>query len=258
MTSATVSRRAQLVPGVADEVTLARERSLEAVEHPVEGVAELGDLIVALDGDAAREVGLGDRPRGVAEPTQRREHPPRSEVGEHRREHQHADPHPPGDLHRLADLILLALQEVGDHEGSYGPIGRLEGRGDVARRPRRRVRGSAHAAVELAPFGEQARVRLQRVTRALSARDPVGPPVDEGDQRLALARDVACEVDVEDAPHVCPEGLAGQRVAAPGQAAELRALLDERLVDAVVEANEQDLADGSDRRESREGEQDQV
>jgi hypothetical protein len=34
--------------------------------------------------------------------------------------------------------------------------------------------------------------------------------------------------------------------------------LDERLVDAVVEANEQDLADGSDRRESREGEQDQV
>ena len=61
-------RRAQLVRGVGDELTLcgdgARQRlarGVEAVEHPVEPARELADLVVRADRDAAFEVvGLGD------------------------------------------------------------------------------------------------------------------------------------------------------------------------------------------------------
>ena len=48
MTADDRDRRAQLVAGVGDELALERERLLEPVEHRVEQVPELGDLVVAL------------------------------------------------------------------------------------------------------------------------------------------------------------------------------------------------------------------
>ena len=53
--------------GVGDERALRRERGLQAVEHGVERVRQLADLVVAVDRDAPGQVGVGDRPRGVAE-----------------------------------------------------------------------------------------------------------------------------------------------------------------------------------------------
>ena len=49
MTANDRDRRPQLVAGVADEATLTREGQLEAIEHQVEGAAELGELVVALE-----------------------------------------------------------------------------------------------------------------------------------------------------------------------------------------------------------------
>jgi len=68
---------AQLVAGVGDELPLERERLVEPVEHRVEHVPELGDLVVAGELDPAREVVGGlDRARRGPQAPQRREHPP--------------------------------------------------------------------------------------------------------------------------------------------------------------------------------------
>jgi hypothetical protein len=60
-------RRAQLVTGVVEELPLPVEGGFEAVEHPVEGVAEVGDVIVARDLDPPGEVVLADARGGLAE-----------------------------------------------------------------------------------------------------------------------------------------------------------------------------------------------
>ena len=54
-------RRAQLVRGVGHEAPLAGERGRQALEHPVEGVGQLLELVArALQGDALAEVVLRD------------------------------------------------------------------------------------------------------------------------------------------------------------------------------------------------------
>ena len=80
-------RGAQLVARVADERLLARKRLLEPVEHLVEGAREVGELVVALDRDAPREIGLADRARGVAQQAQRREHAAGHRPGQQRGQH---------------------------------------------------------------------------------------------------------------------------------------------------------------------------
>ena len=56
-------RRAQLVANVVEEVALIGERGLQAVEHLVERARQLRHLVVALDLDTLREVGLRDGAR---------------------------------------------------------------------------------------------------------------------------------------------------------------------------------------------------
>src|SRR5699024_7665078 len=51
MTAHDGDRGAQLVTGVVEELPLPVEGGFEPVEHPVEGIAEVGDVIVALDLD---------------------------------------------------------------------------------------------------------------------------------------------------------------------------------------------------------------
>ena len=67
--------------------------------------------------------------------------------------------------------------------------------------------------------------------------------LDERQQRLTVAGQVAEEEDLEDALQAV-EGLAGLRVVAFGrEQVELGDLLLEVLLDAVVEADQQDLAE---------------
>ena len=56
---------------VGQELSLVGERRLQAVEHRVEGAAELSDLVVAAHRDALREVGLGDLARRPCQGLQR-------------------------------------------------------------------------------------------------------------------------------------------------------------------------------------------
>ena len=76
-------RCAQLVTGVIDEPALRCERGLHPVEHRVEPRRELGDLIIADDGDPAAQVAVGDRLCRVAERPHRTQHtarqPPRQQ-----------------------------------------------------------------------------------------------------------------------------------------------------------------------------------
>src|SRR5688500_950747 len=84
------------------------------------------------------------------------------------------------------------------------------------------------------------------------------PLADKRDKGLVLAREVASEEDVVHAGERC-EGLRGLRVApALGEILDLGNLLPEVVADAVIEANDEQLA----KRERRDGsghhEQDEV
>jgi hypothetical protein len=72
-------RRTQLVRRVGDELALDAHRLGERVEHCVEARGQAGDLVVAVDLDAAREVaGLRDVVGGGGELAQRRDRPRRT------------------------------------------------------------------------------------------------------------------------------------------------------------------------------------
>ncbi len=51
---------AKLVADVIEEGALSRHRRLDPVEHAVDGTGQLGEVIVATEGDAAGEVGFAD------------------------------------------------------------------------------------------------------------------------------------------------------------------------------------------------------
>ena len=53
-------RRLQLVAGVVEELALPHERRLQAVQHPVDGAGQRGDVVVAGLGDPLGQVGLPD------------------------------------------------------------------------------------------------------------------------------------------------------------------------------------------------------
>ena len=65
-------RRAQLVRGVGRELALRVEGRLEPAEELVEGVAELGDLVVGpVEREAPVQARGGDLPGGVRDRSQR-------------------------------------------------------------------------------------------------------------------------------------------------------------------------------------------
>ena len=76
-------RRAQLVRGVGDELALGGDRALERVEHRVEVLGQLADLVVGLDLDPAAEVlGGGDVARRLGHVRDRRDDVARDEPAE--------------------------------------------------------------------------------------------------------------------------------------------------------------------------------
>lgn len=105
---------------VADEVALAGESELEPVEHSVEGLAEVGELVVAFDIDAPLQVGARYRARGVAKLAQRHQHPACCVEGERRSQQQGPEGDERHHLHGFVDAFAFAGREMGDNEGAQG------------------------------------------------------------------------------------------------------------------------------------------
>ena len=83
-------RRAQLVRGVGDELSLRVEGGLEPGEQAVDGVAEPFELVVRpLQGEPAMEVAGGDVPRGVGDRPHRAKRAAGDHPAEPEREHGH-------------------------------------------------------------------------------------------------------------------------------------------------------------------------
>jgi len=79
---------AQFVAGVGDELALGAERAVEALQHRVEGVGQLAELVArALQGDALRQVVLGGGAGGGGELVDRAQDPPGGEPAHDGREH---------------------------------------------------------------------------------------------------------------------------------------------------------------------------
>ena len=154
---------------------------------------------------------------------------------------QHRQRDRQGDLHGLGDLRALVLEVGGDHERPLALAVVVDRHRDVAR------------ALDVAAGDPVDLAQLAHAVEQLGARPEVGVGAvrrlaDERERRLALVRDVAHEEVVEQPPHV-----GGARLL--GQAPELRDLLREARLDAVVDAGEQDLAQRERRDDRRERQQ---
>ena len=94
--------------------------------------AELGDLVVALDLDALREVGSVIARAPCPEPAQRRQHPPGGHEADHRHEQQHGERDAGGDLDRLGDVGGVLADRRCDGEHALGLAAGADRHGDVA------------------------------------------------------------------------------------------------------------------------------
>ena len=232
-------RRAQLVPGVGDEFLLHGERRLQAIEHRVERPPELGELVVAFDLDAPREVRLADRSRGLGELAQGGEHPAGDDERHERGEQQHRKRHTGRDLRSLVDLVGFLAQVVRHDERAARTI--FDHHRDCQ---------VAHVAVGQAEVPAPARSHprqsddgVQQLRTPVGRRLLVRHAVEEREHRLAGAGHVAQEVHVEDRRHVASERIAGQRVPAfSRERPELLDLLLERSLDALAGPRLEDLA----------------
>ena len=81
------------------------------------------------------------------------------------------------------------------------------------------------------------------------------PAVDVGKENLVARRDVPLEEDLEDTAHVRAERPPRPRVAALREEPQLRDLLGELVVEAVLEPEDEHLARDEHRRRHREREQ---
>ena len=237
-------RRAQLVAGIADERPLAAERGLQAVEHVVERARELADLIVAAHLDAPGQVALADRAGGVAEVAQGGEDAAGQQERDARRDEEHGQRHASGDAQGVGDLGLLR-GEIGRHDERPARAGlHHDGHRQVAQLPARALELAAARLPHPADLGQRVAQDALRVGHSRG----VHVPAREGEDRLALAGDVALQEDVEDRLDVVAERLAGLGVVAlTHELAELVDLLDERVVDALPRPGQLDLALGDER-----------
>jgi hypothetical protein len=110
---------AQLVGGVVDHLALGGERPVEAAEHVVDGVGEVAQLVAgAVEGDAARQVGGADLPRGRRDPVDRPQHPPRQPPAHaEARDQQTAQCTRGGVAHELERLVVDRLLHAGEVGG---------------------------------------------------------------------------------------------------------------------------------------------
>ena len=225
---------------------------LEPVEHLVEGAREVGQLVVALDRDAAREVGLRDRAGGVAQHAQRREHPAGHHPGEQRGEQEaRRCATPAATLQRVVDLARARSR------GRSRP--RTTPR---ARRPRRDGHGQVAdpaAVVELDLAARRRRWRIASASISAMLEIAAARARSWASIEVALRRSVkkaspspgtlrerkTSKIARTSSPKGSP--VRGSRPSR-ASAAELLGLLDERVVDPLAGAREQHLAQRDRRR----------
>ena len=112
-------RRAQLVARVGHEVALRLGRSLERVERRVEAAAEARELVLALDLEPLREVGVRGQRLGLArEARDGRQRRARHHAAEHGRDEDAAAADREQDQEQLAHRPVDLGQRAGDLHGS--------------------------------------------------------------------------------------------------------------------------------------------
>lgn len=110
--------RTQLVRGVPDEPLLRGEGPLQPVQHVVEGVGELLELVVGpVQLDAAGEVRAGDGAGDAGDPAQRREHPPRHGVAEGEGDDAQAHQGEQRPVEQRVQCLLALVVDAGVHRG---------------------------------------------------------------------------------------------------------------------------------------------
>ena len=157
-------RRAQLVRGVGDELPLRLERDLQAIQHRVELVGEVLQLVRrAVEADALLEALVGDATRHVRDLMDGPQHPPRNEPAEADRDDGHQPQRDARLPHQLAKHVFLDLgDEVVEQRGGRH---RAEDTGLVARRlPLDEERELASQLTRL-----EVQAVLQRLTQVLAA-----------------------------------------------------------------------------------------
>lgn len=111
---------------VPDEPLLRGEGPLQPVQHVVEGVGELLELVVRpVQFDAAGQIGSGHPAGDAGDPAQGREHPPRHGVAEG--EGDDAQPHEGQQrpVEERVERLLALVVEAGVHRGVEVVRGRL-------------------------------------------------------------------------------------------------------------------------------------
>ena len=123
-------RRAQLVRRVGHEAPLAGEGARQPLEHRVEGVGQLLELVArALQGDALVERVLRDAPRRRGDPLQRAQHAPGDQPAQQHRERGHR-----GQRERVLHAQARRARRRPPRAGWRGAAGRPD-------RPPTRARG---------------------------------------------------------------------------------------------------------------------
>ena len=160
----TVSGRLQLVPGVVEELPLADERRLQAVQHPVDGAGERGDVVVAGHREPTGQVGVGDLVGRLPQRAQRREQPAGLPGGEAHDEQQREARHDAVGPHRVVEPGVRPVLE--GHHDQGAPVGALLDTLDVdQQRPEPAVEGRA-------AVGLDERSRRRRRSRGSSSPRP--------------------------------------------------------------------------------------
>ena len=107
-------RGAQLVRGVGDEALLRGEGPLQAVQHLVEGVGELLELVVgAVQLDPPGQVGAGHPAGGAGDPAERRQDPAGHRVPEGEGDDAEADQGEQGAAEEVVQGLLALLGHAG-------------------------------------------------------------------------------------------------------------------------------------------------
>jgi hypothetical protein len=205
-------RGAQLVAGVVQEPPLGGEGRLQPVEHVVEGAGQLGDVVVAGDGDAAGQVRLTDPLGGLADQPDRGQHPPGHQPAGQAGHGQGAEPDQGEDADRVGDLLPLEVAELQHHQrGRPRVAGDPDRQDGVAHGPDRAVGPAVGRFPRGRHPGDEGRVGVE-AGRGHPQAAMGGPPGDHAEERLVLGlRQGLLEVALQQRVHPAVP-LAGTRV----------------------------------------------
>ena len=141
---------AQLVAHVVEQAALRVEGALQAIQHAVERVGEVGYLVAAARVDAGGQVVFADARGRAAQRPERPQDAARDEPAHEPDDHERAGRDEPIGAERLGDLGESGVEIVGRDVEPLGGIAVDPHRDDgVAQRPEVGCRGAAHHVVRI-------------------------------------------------------------------------------------------------------------